>query len=108
MRLGRILGAMGGFLAGGPLGAAAGYSLGSAADEASRGKKEMRKQENAQNQAYESQRAEVRKEQDRINQQLESSRNKTQIGIARAGRSRIRGGIFGEQNPGPGLGANLG
>lgn len=108
MRLGRILGAIGGALIGGPAGAAAGYMLGNASDEASRGKKELRKAESAQNRAYEQQREQIRGEQNRINQQLEASRAKTAQGIARASRSRIRGGLFGDQQPSAGLNSRLG
>lgn len=108
MRLGRILGAIGGALIGGPIGAAVGYSVGNASDEASRGKKELRKAESAQTQAYEQQRELARGEQDRMNKQLEASRSKTAQGIARASRSRIRGGIFGDQQPAAGLNQRLG
>jgi len=107
-RLGRIIGAIGGALVGGPAGAIAGYMAGNAADEARRGKQEYKKMEADQSRAYESERNRIRQEQDRINRQLESSRNKLQAGIARAARSRIRGGLFGDQQPSGQLGQRLG
>jgi hypothetical protein len=107
-RLGRIIGAIGGAILGGPAGAVAGYMAGNSADEAKRGKAELKKQEGAQNKEYENQRSRIREESDRIGKQLESSRNKLQAGVARASRSRIRGGIFGEQSTSPALGSRLG
>ena len=107
-RLGRIIGAIGGAILGGPAGAVAGYMAGNAADEARRGKAELKKQEGDQSREYENQRNRIREESDRIGKQLESSRNKVAQGVARASRSRIRGGIFGEQSPGQALGSRLG
>lgn len=97
-RIGRILGAIAGGVLAGPQGAIAGYVVGNAADEARRGRKEIKKYESAQNAEYERQRSTIRQEQDRINRQLESSKNKIQAGVARASRSRIRGGLFGDQS----------
>lgn len=107
-RLGRIIGAIGGAILGGPAGAVAGYMAGNAADEAKRGKKELKKQESAQNAAYERERDTIRRESDRIAKQLENSKNKVSQGIARAARSRIRGGLFGDQQPSGQLGQRLG
>ena len=107
-RLGRIIGAIGGAILGGPAGAVAGYMAGNAADEAKRGKAELKKQEGAQNREYENQRNRIREESDRIGKQLESSRNKISQGVARAARSRIRGGLFGDQAPSGQLGSRLG
>jgi len=107
-RLGRIIGAIAGGILGGPAGAVSGYALGNAADEARRGKKELKKQEGAQNAEYEKQRSLLQREQDRINNQLKAAKDKLQAGVARASRSRIRGGIFGEQNPSGQLGQHLG
>lgn len=99
-RLGRIIGAVGGAILGGPAGAIAGYMAGHSADEAKRGKKEANKIADAQNRSYDQQQSNIRKESDRLSAQLESSRQKVQAGVARASRSRIRGGIFGDSGGG--------
>lgn len=103
MKIGKFLagvaGAALGFAAGGPAGAAAGFGIaGGIAGERSERKAAKREAQNQQN-AYREQQDVIRRESQRINSQLEASRNKVAQGIARASRSRIRGGIFGEQNP---------
>ena len=99
-RLGRIIGAVAGGLLGGPAGAIAGYMAGHSADEAKRGKKEANKIAADQNRAYDQQQSTIRRESERLNAQLESARSKAQAGVARASRSRIRGGIFGDSGGG--------
>lgn len=107
-RLGRLLGAAIGFAVGGPAGAAVGFGIGHGSDEKRRAKKEASAIEADQRNAYERQQNAVRAESARINAQLEASKNKVAQGVARASRSRIRGGIFGENAPAENLSERLG
>jgi hypothetical protein len=109
-RIGRILGGVIGggigFFAGGPAGAAKGaaigaglgFSQGHAMDEASRGRREANKIMDEQRAAQSRQEGLVRSEQERINRNLAESQAKRNAGIARSARSRIRGGLFGEDS----------
>jgi len=108
MRLGRLIGGVVGGFFGGPAGAAFGFQMGSQVDNASRSRRETRRNNEEQQAAYRNESQRVEAQQKKINAQLESSRLKNQRGVARSARSRIRGGIFGEQSPAPGLSANLG
>ncbi len=113
-RLGRILGAAAGFALAGPLGMSAGMGilggglLGHSYDEGRRGKKEAMRLGQEQENAYKDQSNRIRQESERLSKQLESSKNKVEQGIARAGRSRIRGGIFGDNQPSGNLNQRLG
>lgn len=62
-------------------------------------RKEAHRIQDDQRDAFNKQQDTVNRERDRINAQLDSSKQKVNKGMARASRSRIRGGIFGEQNP---------
>ena len=59
-----------------------------------RGKREAENQRNAQAQQENT----VRQEQGRINERLAAAQAKTNAGVARQNRSRMKGGLFGEDN----------
>lgn len=103
-KLGRVLGAVAGWAIAGPIGAVAGAAL-----TGSKRKEPERQAPQQQNAAYEQQMKTVREEQSRMNERLASAQNQTNAGIARANRSRSRGGIFGEStNAGSNLNQHLG
>ena len=60
------------------------------------GERRARGERDAQRASYERQLSETRAEQGRINERLSASRNASNAGVARANRSRARGGIFGD------------
>jgi uncharacterized protein HemX len=54
---------------------------------------------NEQRAHQQQQEATIRKESDRLNAEIARTQRKVNVGAARANRSRIRGGIFGESEP---------
>ena len=103
-KLGRVLGAAVGWAVAGPIGAVIGAG-------ALSGRKKAPEQAPQQQQhaAYENQMKTVREEQSRLNERLATAQSQTNAGIARASRSRARGGIFGESsNAGSNLSQHLG
>lgn len=103
-KLGRVLGAAVGWAVAGPIGALAGAAL-----SGSKRKEPTQAPQQQQHAAYENQMKTVREEQSRLNERLATAQSQTNAGIARASRSRARGGIFGESsNAGSNLSQHLG
>lgn len=94
--LSRVAGAAAGFALGGPVGAAAGFASVKGQQQGRQERKQIKQIAEQHRIGIDEQNRRIQTEQTSLNSRLDQSRKRLALGMSRANRSRMSGGLFGE------------